>query len=122
MQFKGPSATRGYYRNPEETRKLATEFKQRYPEGNLALTTYLSFFGVDMYGAAIERAGSIDPDQVIKVFDSPDFEFTAFGIPGRKLGGIQTDGIRRAWQDEVCYSKVINCKKVMLSRQAVTIP
>jgi ABC-type branched-subunit amino acid transport system substrate-binding protein len=107
---------------PEATREIAADIMRRYPEASLALTTYLSFNAVEMYVAGMQWAGSIDPDEVMKVFDDPDFEYSAFGISGRKLGGMETNGIRRNWQDEVCYSEVINCEKVMLSRKATTMP
>jgi len=107
---------------PEETRQIAAEIKQKFPDADLALTTYLSYNAVEMYVAGMQWAGSIDPDEVIKAFDDPDFEYTAFGVPGRTLGGFETNGIRRNWQDEVAYSEVVNCEKVMLSRKATTIP
>jgi branched-chain amino acid transport system substrate-binding protein len=107
---------------PEETRQIAAEIKRKFPEADLALTTYLSYNAVEMFVAGMQWAGSIDPDEVMKAFDDPDFEYTAFGISGRKLGGFETYGIRRNWQDEVAYSEVINCEKVMLSRKATLIP
>ena len=88
----------------------------------MALTTYLSYGTVGLYVQAIEEAQSIDPDDVMEVFNDPDWEFEWFGAPGKSFGGLQTVGIRRVTQDEVAYSEVINGVKVMKSRQAVVIP
>ena len=107
---------------PEETREIAADIMRRYPEASLALTTYLSYNAVELFVAGIQWAGSDDPDEVIKAFDDPDFEYKAFGISGRKLGGFETNGIRRNWQDEVAYQEVVNCEKVMMDRAATTIP
>jgi hypothetical protein len=58
----------------------------------------------------------------MKVFDDPNFKFTYFGNPGVTLGGAETFGVRRGVNDEVCYSEVINCKKVMKSRAPAVTP
>ena len=52
----------------------------------------------------------------------PDFEFEWFGLQGWKLGGYETFGISRCIQDEVGYSEVINCEKVMKSHQQTLVP
>jgi len=107
---------------PESTRLLYAEFQKRFPGATMALTTYLSYGSIMLYKQGIERAGSVDPDEVMKVFDDPNFEFEWFGIPGKKLGGYENYGVRRNVQDEVCYSEVVNCKRVMKGREPVLIP
>jgi hypothetical protein len=76
---------------------------------------------VNLFVQAIQEAGSIDPDEVMKVLDDPDFEFLWFGLP-MKLGGYETFGISRCVQDEVAYSEVINCEKVMKSHKSTVVP
>lgn len=107
---------------PESTQQLYAEFQRRHPGQPMALTTYLAYGSVWLYAQAIEAAGSIDTNEVLKVLDDPDFEFEWFGQSGRKLGGYETFGIRRCVQDEVGYSEVINAEKVMKSRKPAIIP
>ncbi len=70
----------------EETREIARDIMRRYPEASLALTTYLSYNAVEMFVAGMQWVDSIDPDEVMKAFDDPDFEYSAFGISGRNTG------------------------------------
>jgi len=105
----------------DEVRGLYAEFQQRYPGRPLALTTYMSHGGVNMFVQAMQKAGSVDPDEVMKVFDDLDFEFIWFGLP-MQLGGYETFGVNRCVQDEVGYSEVINCVKVMKSHKATVVP
>jgi branched-chain amino acid transport system substrate-binding protein len=107
---------------PESVRNLYAEFKQRYPGEPMPLTVYIAYGVIMIYVQAMEKAGSIDPDKVKAVIDDPNWTWEWFGTPGRSFGGVQTIGIRRAAQDEVALSDVINGKKVMISRKAVVIP
>jgi len=107
---------------PESTRELYAEFVRLYPGQPLALITYMAYGGVEMYIQAMQKAGSVDPDAVTKVFDDPNWTFEYFGMPGKSLGGVELFGIRRYLEDEVGYSEVHNGKKVMKSRKAVEIP
>jgi len=107
---------------PEAVRQLYAEFQELNPGRPLALTTVMAYSTTFLYVQLFQAAGSTDPDEVMKVLDDPNFEFTWFGQPGKKLGGIETVGIRRIIQDEVGYSEVIDGKKVMLSRQAIVVP
>jgi len=107
---------------PEAVRALYAEFQQRFPGRPVALITYLAYGAVNLYRQAMQEAGSVDPEEVGKVFDDPDFEFEWFGMQGWKLGGLETFGIARCIQDEVGYSEVVNCKKVMYSRQQTLVP
>ncbi|MFC2039389.1 ABC transporter substrate-binding protein, partial [Chloroflexota bacterium] len=56
---------------PKSVRELYNDFRQRFPGRPLALTTYLAHGAIDLFAAAIEEASSIDPDEVMKVFDNP---------------------------------------------------
>jgi branched-chain amino acid transport system substrate-binding protein len=128
----GNEAYTGVYHNepvydsdlyPEETRELYDEFTRIYPGEPCGLCHYLGFSTIYFYKQAIETAGSIDPDDVIKVFDDPTWTYEWWGQPGRSLGGLETFGIRRVNQDEtVLTSTDENCQKVPISRQVVIIP
>jgi len=98
---------------PESTRQLYAEFQRRYPGQAFAVTTYIGYTGTELFVAAMQAAGSIDPDEVMKVLDDPNFTYTAFGQSGRKLGGYETYGMRRVAPIDVAYSVVENGKKVM---------
>jgi len=131
IPFAGCAASEGFRTNdpdyssnlyPESVRSLYAEFQTLHPGQALPLTTYLGYGSVQLYVQAIQAAGSTDPDQVMKVFDDPNFKFEYFGSSGVTLGGAQTWGNRRVINDEVCYSKIINCKKVMTSRKPAVTP
>jgi branched-chain amino acid transport system substrate-binding protein len=130
VEIAGLRATEGFITNApdyssalysESVRKLYAEFQQRYPGMPLPVTTYLAYGSVWLYVQAIEKASSIDPDMVVKVFDDPNFEFEFFGTQ-TKLGGFETYGIRRCVQTEVCYAEVINGVSVMKSHKSVVVP
>jgi len=106
----------------EAQRQLYDEFQELYPGRPLALITYLAYAGVNFFVQAIQEAGSVDPDEVMKVLDDPNFEFEWFATQGKKLGGMETVGILRCIQDEVGYSEVIDGKKVMLGLTEVVVP
>jgi len=107
---------------PEVVHQLYAEFQQRYAGAPFELTQYLAYGAVMAYKQAIERAGIIDPDEVLKVFDDPTWKFEWFGMPGRSLGGLNTFGIRRANQDENCLSVVRNGKREAVSCMRWVIP
>jgi branched-chain amino acid transport system substrate-binding protein len=56
---------------PDKTHQLTAEFQERLPGQAFNLTHYLGYSAVWFYKQAIEKAGSIDPDEVLKVFDDP---------------------------------------------------
>jgi len=126
----GCAYTEGYRNNdpdysstiyPESVRALHAEFQTLHPGQALALTTCIGFYGVQLYVDAMKKAGTTDTDAVMKVFDDPNFSFDHFGQTST-LGGLQTYGMNRIINDEVCYSKVINCENVMISRLAAVTP
>ena len=74
------------------------------------------------YKEAMEKAESIDPDEVLKFLDDPDWEFEWFGMPGRSFGGVETYGIGRCLQDETCYAEVIDGVSTLLSCEPIVVP
>jgi len=107
---------------PESTRQLYAEFQRLYPGQPLALPTYIAYIGVELYVAAWQAAGSIDADDVMKVLDDPNFTYECWGMPGQKLGGIETFGIRRNTCIDIGYSVVENGKKVMYDYVHACLP
>jgi ABC-type branched-subunit amino acid transport system substrate-binding protein len=103
-------------------RQLDAEFKKRFPGRAVFYTTYLGYAFTYFFKQAIELAGSIDTAEVMKVIDDPTWRFEWFGRPGASLGGTELVGINRCINDEVGYSELINCEKVMKSRKSVDIP
>jgi len=106
----------------EESRELYAEYQQLYPGQPLNYLTYLGYSSAMFWVQAIEEADSIDPEEVVKVLDDPEWEFEWFGTPGVTLGGLETYGIRRCVQDEVGYGEVINGERVQMSRGPVVVP
>jgi len=62
---------------------------------------------VMFYRDAIEEAGSIDPDDVLKVFDDPTFEFEAYFTPDGTLGGLEMFGISRYLAHYVPFGRIV---------------
>ncbi len=75
-----------------------------------------------LYKQAMEKADSIDPDAVRAVWDDPTWEYEWFGMTGRKMGGLETDGILRQNQEENVFSIVTDGKRVQLSREVSVVP
>ena len=69
--------------------------KARPGETDMPDTVVHGYSQMIMYKTAIEKAGSIDPDEVMKVFDDPNFRFERYYHPDGALGGFETFGIRR---------------------------
>ena len=131
MEVAGVEAAQGLLINepdyssdiyPETTRQLYAEYQELYPGAQFGLCQYLGYSAVWFYKQAIEKAGSIDPDEVLKVFDDPSWTYDWFGMSGRSLGGLELFGIRRVNQDEVCFSVVKGEGFEAISRMATIVP
>jgi len=77
---------------------------------------------VRMYKQAIEEVGTLDTDEVLKLFDDPDWTFEWFGTPGRTFGGLEAYGVLRALEDEVCFSEVVNGVSTLRSCEPIEVP
>jgi branched-chain amino acid transport system substrate-binding protein len=75
---------------------------------------------------AFEQADSIDTDEVMKVFDDPDFRFERYYTPNAKLGGFETYGIRRQMPHFNPYCEIVledgEPKLVQMGGTVVEIP
>jgi branched-chain amino acid transport system substrate-binding protein len=101
----------------EKVHELVREWDEKYarPGEPLDRVTPMGYSTVVMYRDAIEQAGSIDPDEVMKVFDDPNFRFDAFWADDVAMGGIETYGIRRQWPLPCDYGEIIDADNINLS-------
>ena len=99
--------------------ELNREWLQKYasPPGrtDLPLVTTSAYNIVMLYKAAIEKAGSIEPDKVMQVMDDPNFTFATFAAEDVRLGGIQSYGIRRQIPHATSYGEIVDANNVHLS-------
>ena len=131
VEVAGKQAVEGFLINepdygsevwPETTRAIHNEYAKLHPGAPFGLCQYLGYGAAMLYKQAIEKAGSIDPDAVVKVLDDPSWTYEWFGAPGQSLGGLKTYGIRRVHQDEVSFTVVRDGKKVQLSHKKGVVP
>jgi len=87
------------------------------------LCHYLGFSTIYFYKQLIETAGSINPDDMMKVLDDPSWTYEWWGHPGRSLGELETFGIRRVNQDETVLTRTDEIyQKVPISRELIVVP
>ena len=101
-----------------KVRDLNEEWLRDYArpgETEILLVTTAAYNGIMVFAQAIEEAGSIDPDEVMKVLDDPDFRFDIFNMDDVALGGIQLFGIRRHIPHPSAYGEIIDADNVQLS-------
>ena len=72
--------------------------------------------------AAIEQAGSIDVDEVLKVFDDPDFRFNRTYVENAKMGGLEAYGIRRQIPTFQSYSEIQDGVLTIISGRVIDAP
>jgi len=115
-----PNYDSPYYN--EEARALAAEWQRRYPQmGPLTRAPIAFFRGAMCLFQAMEDAGSVEVEDVMKVFDDPDWTFHVLGYDG-KLCGLETFGINRTMSIFVEFSEIINGEVVVLERVFACCP
>ena len=77
---------------------------------------------VTCLATAIKQAGSIDVDEVVKVFDDPNFRFNRIYVENARLGGIETLGVRRQFPHFQAYGEIQNGVLKTLKAQVVEMP
>ena len=77
---------------------------------------------VNFLAKAIEQAGSIDVDQVLKVFDDPNFRFNRIYVEDAKIGGFETIGIRRQFPHFQAYSEIQDGQLKLIKAEVVELP
>lgn len=104
---------------PAKAHALYQEWQEMYPGEPMDRCPPMTYSAVMFYAAAIEEAGSIDPDEVMKVLDDPDFRFDVFFADDVALGGMETFGIRRHHPLNCDYGEIIDAEHVYLSKSVI---
>ncbi len=107
---------------PQRTRDLYQEWLVKYAaagQTEMGITVSNSWKMMLFFRDAIEAADSIDPEEVLKVIDDPDFRFDIFAADNQRLGGIETFGIRRSFPHPIPYGEIIDADHVNLSMSVV---
>jgi len=100
---------------PPRVHELWQEYQRRWPGQAMERCCAMGFSGIMMYQKVFEQAGSIDPDEVMKVLDDPNFRFDTFFADDMALGGMETFGIRRQWQLPCDYGVITDLNHYQLS-------
>ena len=103
---------------PARTRALFQEWLEDYArpgEEEMGITTSNAYKAMLLLRDAIEEAGSIDVDEVMKVIDDPDFRFDIFTADNQRLGGVEAFGIRRQFPHPCPYGEIIDADHISLS-------
>lgn len=80
------------------------------------------YSGVSQIVTAIEEAGTIDSEEVLKVMDDPDFTFERYYVPNAKIGGVETYGCRRFVPHFVPYGEIIDGELVQMGGAVCNVP
>jgi ABC-type branched-subunit amino acid transport system substrate-binding protein len=103
----------------ERVQELNQEWLEEYadPPGrtDLPLVTTSAYNTIMLYKAAIEHAGSIDPEEVMKALDDPELTFDTFAAEDVHLGGIESYGIRRQIPHATAYGEIVDADNIHLS-------
>jgi len=113
----------------DEMRELSRRYmeeKAKSGETDMPDTVVHGYSHMMFYAKAIEQAGSIDPEEVMKVFDDPSFRFERYYHSDGSLGGMETFGILRQMTHFNPYGEVVvegdEARVVMLSGKVVRTP
>jgi branched-chain amino acid transport system substrate-binding protein len=107
----------------DETRELYEDYCRRFPEygGELDSCVQYSFGAMNMFAAAIERAGSTDVNEVKAALQDPGFRFNRFGYEAQ-VTGSETYGMRCISTLKVAFSQIRDGKTVQLDLVEMRIP
>ncbi|MCB2141077.1 ABC transporter substrate-binding protein [bacterium] len=105
----------GKYATPE-MREVAKRYKEKFKEP-LSIIGASNYVGMKVVAAAIEKAGTIDTDKVVKVMETTKFD-TAWGplkLSGKKIYGIDHNFIYPVILTQVKNGESIDIASVQLS-------
>jgi hypothetical protein len=88
----------------------------------MEFTAFIGYEVIRIYVQAIQEAGSIDPEQVLKVFDDPNWRFSYWGDTQSEMAGFQTYGARRQTEGYQGLSQIVNGEIQQLSVIKMDIP
>jgi ABC-type branched-subunit amino acid transport system substrate-binding protein len=103
---------------PAQACDLLNEWREVYaenPRDSMMRTPTMGYDAMMMFATAIEQAGSIDTDEVMKVLDDPTFRFPSVVSEETALGGWETYGIRRQAPLNDDYGEIIDADNINLS-------
>lgn len=96
---------------PAAVKDANKRYLTRYTDKKeMQFTTYIAYEAMQVYFQAMQKAGSVEPEAVLKVFDDPNFKYTLMGKSDQSLGGMQTYGARRQLQLTQGFATITNGK------------
>jgi len=106
---------------PQYVRDVADIWQERYGT-QMQFNNLLGYDVIHIYVQAIQEAGSIDPEQVLKVFDDPNWRFSYWGDTQSEMAGFQTYGARRQTEGFQGLSQIVNGEIQQISVTKMDIP
>ena len=110
---------------PQPLRDLYQRWLQKYAEPGETTMNVCVVHGYGQMGfikTAIEEAGSIDVDEVIKAFEDPDFTFERYLNSPAKLSGLETFGIMRQFPMFIVYAEIWDAEVEIIDGADVEMP
>ena len=103
-----PDFTSDFYSEEmQELNRRYMEERAGADETDMPDTTVHGYSHMMFYAKAIETAGSIEPTEVLKVIDDPNFRFERYYVSDASLSGLQTTGINRQMSHFNPYGEVV---------------
>jgi hypothetical protein len=88
----------------------------------MEFTAFIGYEVIRIYVQAIQEAGSIDPEEVLRVFDDPNWRFSYWGDTQSEMAGVQTYGARRQTEGFQGLSQIIDGAIQQLGLTKMDIP
>ena len=110
---------------PQSLRDMYQEWLDKYAKpGETTMNVCIphGYGHMEFIKAAIEKAGSIDVDKVIKAAEDPGFTFERYLNSPAKLGGLQTFGIKRMFPHFIIYAEIQNAQVQIIDSSNVITP
>jgi hypothetical protein len=108
---------------PEIARRNYEDFMRRVDtDAPFANTHLYPWTDGLMFVAAIQQAGSTDPDAILEVMDDPDFTFETFWEEEAKLLGRETFGIARLSPHWMAYCEIHDGKYDLIGLSPMNVP
>ena len=106
---------------PQGVRDVAAAWKAKFGT-DMQFNSYLGYAVINIYVQAIQKAGSTDPEQVLQVFDDPNWTFSFWGDTQSKMAGLETYGARRQTLGYQGLSEIVNGQIQQISVTKMDIP
>jgi branched-chain amino acid transport system substrate-binding protein len=106
---------------PQDVRDVADRWRERFGT-EMEFTAFIGYEVIRIYVQAIQEAGSIDPEEVLEVFDDPNWRFTFWGDTQSEMSGVETYGARRQTEGFQGLSQIVNGEIQQLTLTKMDIP